>query len=210
MQIFEPALQLLKNLPVGVSAGLVIRHSIRFPILSEEEVYLAGLTPEGFAQAEEMGREIAKLRPIRRILASPVQRCIDTAASIAAGANWPETPQTEFRLSHPHIEPVWSSLANQRSDTVIPGPVQALLNLVFSGPAADGAVDIFVTHDTIVAVLAGYFLGHIFRYPDYWPDYLEGVLLWRVDDRVYLRWRDEEKLVARWPLEGGRQFPLGF
>jgi hypothetical protein len=210
MRIFEPALQLLHHLPSDASAGLVMRHSIRFPIVSEAEVYLAGLTPEGFEQAEEMGREIAKLRRLRRLFASPVQRCIDTAASIAKGANSQLLPQIEFRLSHPHIEPVWSSLSTRR-DKAMPAPVQAVLKLVLSEPEpGDGSLDIFVTHDTIVAVLAGYFLGHVFKYPDYWPDYLEGVLLWRVKDEIYLRWRDEEKMIARWPLETSRQFHFGF
>ena len=210
MRIFESTIKLLSNLPVDASAGLIIRHSIRFPILSEAEVYLAGLTPEGFEQAEELGREIAAMRRLRHLMASPVQRCIDTAASIAKGANWQVVPQTEFRLSHPHIEPVWSNLSLRRLDKSIPAPVQAVLKLVLSEPASDGALDIFVTHDTIVAVLAGYFLGHVFKYPDYWPDYLEGVLLWRIGDEIYLRWRDEEKMIAHWPLQTSRQFHFGF
>ena len=211
MRIFGPTLNLLNNLPLGTPAGLVLRHSIRFPILSDEEVYLAGLTPEGFEQAEALGKELIQRRPLGRLMASPVVRCIDTAISIAKGADWQVKLTTEFRLSHPHIESVWDGLPPHRSEKTMPAPVRAVLDLVLNGQdERGGALDVFVTHDTIVAVLAGFFLGHVFQYPDYWPDYLEGVLIWRNDTEIYLRWRNEEKVIGRWPLETSRQLRFGF
>lgn len=210
MRIFEPTLTLLNNLPADTPAGLVLRHSIRFPILNDAEVYLAGLTPEGFEQAEALGGELSRLRPLGRLMSSPIARCIDTASAIAKGANWKSTPTTEFRLSHPHIESVWNAMPLRRSEKSVPEPVRAVLDLVLNGQNEAGVLDVFVTHDTIVAALAGFFLGHVFQYPDYWPDYLEGVLIWRYNSEIHLRWRNEEKDIGRWPLETHCQLRLGF
>ncbi len=209
MRIFEPALNLLQRLPANTPAGLVLRHSTRFPILTNDQVYLAGLTPEGFEQAEALGSELARLRPLGRLMASPVVRCIDTASSIAKGAGWQAIPAIEYRLSHPHIEPVWSTLSLRRFEKTMPVPVRAVLDLVLNGQN-ESDLDVFVTHDTIVASLAGYFLGHAFHYPDYWPDYLEGVLIWRIDKEIFLGWRNDVKVIASWPLETSHQLSLKF
>ena len=52
--------------------------------------------------------------------------------------------------------------------------------------------------------------GIISIYPDYWPDFLEGVLIWRNADQVHLRWRDEERVIGPWPIAGIRQLDFGF
>lgn len=229
MAIYDQTLALLNGLPAGTPAGLLLRHSTRYPILSEEDVFQAALTPEGIKQAEELGVELGRGWRLGRLLSSPVGRCVDTAAAIARGAGWRETPNTEFRLSHPHIEPVWEAMPHVEfrlsephiepvwdamplrwPDCALPAQVEAVINLVLEDPAGPGSLDLFVTHDTILAVIAGIFTGHIFRWPDYWPDYLEGIIIWRSGDGLHLRWRDDEKVIGAWPQPAAGQLRLGF
>ena len=209
MQIYQPALKMLRGLSDETHAALVIRHSTRFPILSDEDVYSAGLTEEGLTQAQRFGEALSALRKPGRLLSSPVGRCLDTAQAIARGANWDLPVQSDYRLSHPFIERVWSGPAVQWKKDPLPDPVHAILDLVVQGDERDGGLDLFITHDTVVAALAGYFTGMRFQYPEYWPNYLEGILIWRCANRVYLKWREIETVIDPWPLAQTGQMELG-
>ena len=49
-------------------------------------------------------------------------------------------------------------------------------------------MNIYVTHDAILAALVGW----LFRLPVYregWPDFLDGVLLWRMAGKLHCAWR---------------------
>jgi hypothetical protein len=143
------------------------------------------------------------------LLSSPVERCLDTAQAIARGAGWDLKVKSDVRLSHPYIERVWSGPLIQWKKDPLPESVQAILELVLFGDEKHTGLDIFTTHDTVVAVLAGYFTGRSFQYPDYWPNYLEGILIWRSDNRVHLRWREFETVLDPWPVEKSGQMELG-
>jgi broad specificity phosphatase PhoE len=210
MFFYETPLALIRQLPGSVRGVFVMRHSIRFPIVSESEVYTAGLTPEGLAQAEQFGARLGQLRQPGRMLSSPVQRCLDTAASIARGAGWSTEVKPEYLLSHPFIEPVWNALPITWGKDPLPDHLARLVDLIFNGENQPGTLDLCVTHDTIVASLAGYFTGVPFKYPEYWPDFLEGVLLWQVEGIAHLRWREHECVIGPWPMPGVRQMSFEF
>jgi len=209
MQLYEPALELVRSIPLDIHAGLILRHSARYPILSEEDVYSAGLTGEGIAQAELFGKALAESRQPGRLFASPVDRCLDTALAISRGARWDLPVTADYRLSHPFIERLWSGPQIRWQKDPLPEPVQSILELVLNCAGVGGALDIFSTHDTVVAVLAGYFAGVSFHYPEYWPNFLEGVLVWRRANQVHLKWRDFETVLDSWPVEGSGQMELG-
>lgn len=208
MQLFEPALELVRSIPVDIHVGLILRHSARFPILSEEDVYSAGLTGEGIAQAEMFGKALAEIRQPGCLFASPVDRCLDTALAISRGAGWDLPVTADYRLSHPFIEKIWSGPPVQWQKDPLPKPIQSILDLVLNCDEVDGTVDIFSTHDTVVAVLAGYFTGLSFHYPEYWPNFLEGVLVWRIANQVHLKWRQFETILNSWPVEKTGQMEL--
>ena len=103
MPLYEAPLAMIGQLSASFGGVFVLRHSARYPILSLEDVYGAGLTEEGVEQAEWLGMELKKLRPPGRLISSPVGRCLDTAAAIARRAGWEGTVQPDYRLSHPFI-----------------------------------------------------------------------------------------------------------
>jgi hypothetical protein len=210
MSFYESPLNMVSHLSESFRGVLVIRHSARYPILSDDQVFTAGLTAEGVQQAERLGMELKKVRRPGRLLSSPVARCLDTAAAIARGAGWEGEVKPDYRLSHPFIEPAWNALPVAWGKDPLPEPVAKLLDLVMAGEDIPGRLDICVTHDTIVAVLAGYFTGVHFDYPYYWPDFLEGVLLWQNGGNVHLRWRAYELTIGPWPIPNLRQLNLGF
>ncbi len=210
MEIFESPLAMVRSLPEACHARLVIRHSARFPILNQDEVFTMGLTPLGIAQSEKLGAALAPLRKPGRLLTSPVGRCLDTARGIAHGAGWSTEVCPEYRLSHPFIEPVWNALPIYWKKDPMPDQLVELMYLLLEGADQPETLDLFATHDTIVAALAGFFTGIHFFYPDYWPDYLEGVLIWRNKDQVHLRWRTDEIVIGPWPTPGIHQLDLGF
>ena len=209
MQLYRAALEMVRGLPDDTHAGLVIRHSARHPILSDDDIFSAGLTAEGVSQAEQFGKALTAIRKPGRMVSSPVERCLDTAQAISRGAGWEQTIQANYRLSHPFIERVWSGPWRQWKKDPVPDPLQAILDLVLNSVEMPGSLDIFSTHDTVVGVLAGYFTGVSFQYPDYWPDFLEGVLFWRNANRVHLKWREFETTLEPWPPKRNTQMELG-
>ncbi len=239
MELYEAPLAMIAQLPATFGGVFVLRHSARYPILTDAEVYSAGLTPEGVQQAERLGAEIQKLRRPGRLLSSPVARCLDTAAALARGAGWEVAVQPDYRLSHPFIEPAWNALTSsgpprtpllpygssklgerdergERDATltgvqgVLPSPIAGLLDLIVAGERAPGTLDLMVTHDTIVGTLAEYFTGVHISFPEVWPDFLEGVLLWQNAGELHLRWRDRERVIGPWPIPSFKQMELRF
>ena len=209
MELFQSAFELVRSLPADTHGGLVIRHSARFPILNEEDVITAGLTTDGIRQAERFGKSLAGLRQPGQLLSSPIERCQDTLKAIARGAGWDNPVKTDYRLSHPYIERIWAGPAIQWKRDPLPVPLHAILDQVLSGDDSSGSLDIFTTHDTVLAVLASYFTGVSFQYPDYWPNFLEGILIWRRNNQVHLKWREHETILGPWPLEKTGQLALG-
>lgn len=181
----------LDHIPNDRPVALLMRHSARHPILDPAEPYLAKLTEEGIHMAEELGGIIGKRFTCGRIMSSPVDRCIDTASSIARGAGWAVHVQSDNRLSHPFMEPAWEQLARGEVNGVLPEQVLAALDMILYPSSPLPALDIMVTHDTHVGAVTGCLL----KVPvtgDNWPAFLEGIFLWRAGQYVKARWRGIE------------------
>ncbi len=175
--------------------ALILRHSVRYPIVDEESVITAGLTPEGVRLAEELGARLAEIRPVQWIITNYINRCIDTAKAISRGAEFVSGLVQDHRLSHPFIGPVWDALPIAWPKDPMPHQVREVLEMVFSTEDVPGALDVYVTHDTIVGVMAGYFMDEDFD-PSNWPEYLEGILLWQDQDELCAMWRGKVRRFA--------------
>lgn len=184
--------------------ALIVRHSIRVPILTISEVYFARLTPEGISLAEQFGAELTHWRTIGRLFSSPVSRCVDTAIAIRKGARLEEKVRIDDSIGHAHIVPVWNLLPACYPYDPVPSQFGRLLRTVFARPETPGMLDIFVTHDTVVGVLGGYFFCDNVKGPNL-PDFLEGVGIWQEDGQIHLAWRGKEKLI---PVEIMEEIPL--
>lgn len=77
--------------------------------------------------------------------------------------------------------------------------VRTLIELVADGLRCSGRLNVFVTHDSILAVLVAWVLGSLIEQVG-WPDYLDGLLIWRSGEGLNITWREFRK--ATYPLGG--------
>jgi len=178
----------LSRVPDDRPAVILMRHAARFPITDPYDHSMVSLTDEGVRDAEVLGVLLKSRFKPGRLLSSPVERCINTAAAIARGAAWSEPVTVDERLSHPFIAPGWLLVERGKLTTSIPFQVLVVLYLMLQQGGDQPRFDVLVTHDTVVGAV----VGGTLRMPvlgDDWPRFLEGVFAWREADRVILRWR---------------------
>jgi hypothetical protein len=184
--------------------ALLMRHSVRFPIIHPADTYVVGLTEEGVRLAEELGELLGKDFLPGRLRSSPIGRCRATAEAIARGAGWTAKVRADRRLSHPFIQPAWDLVESRRLDGALPEPVPQVLDWIAGPPEtvrqaylplleARPQLDVLVTHDTIVGAVVNCLLREPVLGPD-WPGYLEGVLFWWSAGQVHARWRGIERV----------------
>lgn len=181
----------LGRIPRDRPVALLMRHSARHPIIDPSDPDAALLTEEGVRLAEEFGGLLKGQTACGRLMSSPVERCLDTAAAIARGAGWETKVQADLRLSHPFIEPAWEKFQRGEVDGVLPAQVRAAFDLLMGTANPAPAIDIMVTHDTIVGAMVGCLLKAPVT-EQYWPGFLEGVFLWRNERKIHALWRGEE------------------
>lgn len=173
---------------------LLMRHSARFPITDPERGFEVPLTPEGVRMAEELGAVLGKGFSCGRLLASPVGRCMATADAIARGARWERQALAEERISHPFIEPAWDLLCAGKVNGILPRPVREALEMLLDHPQPQSMLEVMVTHDTVVGAVVGCLL-HAPVHGEHWPEFLEGVFLWREGEQLAALWRGELRLL---------------
>ena len=205
--------------PRECDVGLVLRHAQREDIPSGSFGEDVRLTVKGVKAAERLGERISDKSP-GRVVSSPIQRCVDTARAICRGAGWSVEVTTDSRLgnhgpfaSDPETagqlfmdigisEIVRRQLNHDQAPKGFRDTskgIRILLNHTSQGLGLDGRVSIYVTHDAILAALVGW----LFRLPVYdegWPNYLDGMLLWRSAGRLNCWWRGLQQ--AADPLRG--------
>ena len=199
----------LSLVPPESDVSLVLRHAEREEIPRGTFGEDVRLTVAGVAHAEELGTRLSG-RELSVLRSSPLPRCTATAGAIARGAGWDAEAVTD-RLLGDHGPFV--------TDASVCGPlfleveIRELVRLQLSGrrpppgmrSTAEGAgmfletaagdlggkglLNIHVTHDAILAVLVGHLFGlGVGDFP--WPGYLDGLLLWRSDERLHFSWRE--------------------
>lgn len=180
----------LNRIPRDRPVALLMRHSERFPIVDPAEPYLAQLTPDGVRLAEELGGLLGDRFAHGKFMSAPVDRCRDTAAAIAHGAGWATEVRAEEVLSHPFIGPAFDQLSRGEVNGELAYQAHAVLDLLLDFGERPAGLDVSVTHDTILCVVAGCLL----KAPvlgSFWPDYLEGVFAWRDGLRTCFLWRGD-------------------
>ncbi|HVP21949.1 MAG TPA: histidine phosphatase family protein [Anaerolineaceae bacterium] len=180
----------LAAFPADRPVSLLMRHSLRVPILENKDVYLAGLTTEGAEIARCFGNNVSQIRTVGRILTSPVSRCVDTALLIAQGAGWRHFVEISDCLSHAFMLPVPNLMPPGRRDDQLSVQVSALLDLLIGGHSSLASVDLFITHDTVIEALAGNLLGVELRTNGNVPNYLEALFVWVEDGEIFISWRN--------------------
>ncbi len=203
----------VRSLPAQADAALILRHAEREEIPQGTFGVDVPLTSCGAASAERLGAMLSCIRPSVCVTASPVPRCESTAKAILRGGGWTEEVVLDWRLGGPGPfvvdEEVSGALflevgtmeivRHQLTCTEPPAGmrptaegVDLLLGLTTNKLRSRGRMNVYVTHDAILAVLVAY----LYRLPideiD-WPGYLDGMLLWRCGNRLHFIWRGLEQ-----------------
>ncbi len=198
----------LAEVPEGVDASLVIRHAEREAIPAGTFGHDANLTAEGTQAAEHLGAALSENRALT-IVSSPVPRCVQTARAMFRGAGTSAELLTDRHLGGPgafivdseaagplFLELPIPEIARRQLQDAMPLPgmrptpegVEILQELATSPLGENGRLHVFVTHDIILSV----FVASIFRSSleeTGWPDFLEGLLLWRHSGRLQFSWK---------------------
>ncbi len=199
----------LRALPSQADAALVLRHAERGPIPAGTFGADVALTPGGVTSAERLGAVLAGMRARVSATTSPVPRCVATARAILRGGGRPEEVTPDWRLGDPgpfvvdtqQSGPLFLKLGpleiarRQLEDAeppngmrTAPEGVELLLELVMDDLGTSGRLNIYVTHDSILAVFVACLYGLSVDEIG-WPGYLDGLLLWRDDERLRFVWR---------------------
>ena len=152
------------------------------------------------------------------MISSPIPRCVETATAITRGAGWPASVATDWRLgehgpfvSEPEVSGqlflevgIAELVRRQLHDPQTPPGMRdtaegarTLLDFASEGLEDRGRMNVYVTHDAILAAMVGW----LFRLPVYeegWPDFLDGLLVWRSEGLLHCAWSELHQ--ATYPL----------
>ena len=205
---------LLHSIERGLTLGpctAIIRHAECPPIPEGSWGNELSIRPAGVRASQALGRALGGC--LGALVASPVLRCVQTAEQVGVGAGRAEPAiATDTRLGAPgaHIaladelgtlfldRDTRDIVADVLSGVSTPGlrppreVAEVLVDMASSLPREPGTVDVCVTHDAIVATLAGGLLGErpeLIR--SEWPNFLEGVVLAWAGVEPVVVWRGE-------------------
>ena len=205
-------------IPKEVNASLVIRHAEREDIPAGTFGHEVNLTAGGILEAEQFGAALSEKRALT-VVSSPVPRCVQTAQAMVRGAGSSAKVVADRHLGAPGAfivdaetaGPLFLGLpipeiARRQLQDAMPLPgvrptpegVEILLELATNPLGDNGQLHVFITHDIILSV----FVASIFRSTVEeagWPDFLEGLILWRSSDEVQASWRRFHKSLS-YPL----------
>ncbi len=206
-------LEAIAAIPDRRDAALVIRHAEREQIPPGTFGVDVSLTAHGVASAAQLGKALGADRQVC-VASSPVTRCVQTAEAILQGCGSDSGVLLDHRLGDPgpfvvdpevagplfletdilaivrhqlsHAEP----LSGMRSTDY---GVRILLDLVADGLECSGRLNVYVTHDAIQAVLIASAFGSSIHQVG-WPDYLDGLLIWKSCEGLSVSWRGVHKV----------------
>lgn len=197
--------ELMKLITKGARAGLVIRHGRRHPIPKNSADWGNSilLTEEGKLEARQFGALLKGLS--LQTFHSPVPRCRETAQCIMDGARLGETSPIEHQMlgnpgiyfdgTYGHEESMLKDYFGFMEQYLEAGSASGMRN--FSSASHDlitevtlrcreCQISVFVTHDLHAASLMR-FTGVKNSNRHDWCDYLEGVCVLIMDEKVSLR-----------------------
>lgn len=190
--------------------SLLVRHATRPEIPTATYGNDLSITTEGRQKATELGQLLK--RRLGRVVTSPVIRCVQTAESILFGSRAIGAPIPERALGDPGV---WITdrevvgdiflklgpegvVKRQVAEYPLPGitplniGVSRLLDLMLAAPSGTGLIDVFVSHDAVIAPLL-YVALDAKKLSSVWPQYLEGALFSCEDDNLEIIWRGERR-----------------
>ena len=204
----DSLVQRLAEIPRNTAAAIFLRHAEREEIPPGEFGEDVCLTASGVAESERLGSLLSALDSVR-VASSPVPRCVETSRAILRGAGCAGEVTLDQRLGDPGpfvVEPevagrlflrtgILELTRRQLSGEDPPAGmrktfegVTLLLDAATSAMRAGAGLNLLVTHDAILAVLVAHLYG-VQVDEIIWPDYLDGLVLWRDRELLRFSWR---------------------
>ncbi len=195
----------LALVPDHVAAGLLIRHSLRYPIPPGEYGTDIPLTPEGIQLAEQWGKAMGA--SVGNVFSSLSGRCVETGKAVIRGSGQHIRVETSKILSDVFLQyetagrlflkkdPLWvvnRLLQGIPLDGITPinEGVRQLADFMFgSFPDTEAKINLYITHDSILAPFVYHLLGKNTIEENDWPRMPEGAFFWKQRHRLFLVWR---------------------
>lgn len=187
---------------------VLVRHAERFAIADGDVGLDVPLTEKGRRDAVAWGVRYGE--DLRKILSSPILRCVDTANCIVEGARFRQKVLISAKLGDPgpyvvdgriawaNWERLGSAELNRRLMTTreeLPGMVEPLMgakrlvDFMLTTADRNPGIYVYVTHDNIIAITIAQLLGTVAEYKgDGWPDYLQASAWWRSGSKLFCEW----------------------
>ena len=191
MSLPDYLIEAFQDLPVDQTINVLMRHSARFPIESDAEVFTAQLTPEGKELAYNFGEWLSEKFEFGKIISSPVNRCIETGISIANGAGNGKVVLPDPVLSHPNENGEYDQMDDFLENGIWPERISKIADKMFPVEETN-KLNFFITHDTVLALMAAYWLGIDIRAPQDWPKFLEPMFFWKSKGKMMISFRGNE------------------
>jgi broad specificity phosphatase PhoE len=188
----------------------LLRHAERVAIPIGEWGNELGLTSTGEHSCKLFANDLN--HRLTQVYSSPLERCTQTAAILAKSAKHSVVTTSQllgapgificdeglvenYFLQYSVADIVKHLLSEDRNPPGFchstPTTVFKLINFMLSTAGSSG-ITLFITHDSILSVVLGYFFKEI-SLDMLWPDYLEGLYMWQSDQRLHLAYRDTRK-----------------
>ena len=185
---------------VSGAQALLIRHAKREPILSADTVWDARLTDEGRLDAQSFGAALAPFS-FGGAFASPIPRCMETAALILDGWGHPQkTVQSDWFLLNAYVRDkaaVKAQFEVHDSDQLVLDHVAGMPLDGFFSPQegskrllreiamrmAPDALTLFVSHDALLMPLYAHYFGARFSKATWFPC-LHGAVISKSDSGI--------------------------
>ena len=199
-----------EDLPSYSGAVLLMRHSVRYPMVAGQFGTQIELTPTGIERANDLGRTWGSR--IQKVSSSSSYRCVKTGEQIILGAGLNATTLHNPPLGEPgafinHSEKAIETMKDYGPMELVNALLQGdslsghvdvsegtriILQSFFSDNPPKGTIRIEVTHDTILAAMIYHLLGLTSISEKDWPRMLEGALLWQEEEKICWKWRGDE------------------
>lgn len=185
----------LEDINTEGSYSILIRHGDRNKIPDGEFGNEVELNEKGFRRSLELGQNIKNLR-VNRIYTSPITRCVQTAESIKAGLEQEVEIIETILLGDPgpfveNAEKAGISYLKlgfkQCYETLLDGKIvdgnrstqegADLLSEYIKKNASPCGVNIFVSHDMIIALYSDKTFGKRYSLGANWINYLDGLII---------------------------------
>ena len=176
------------NIPTNQTINVLMRHSERFPIQSDAEVFTAQLTPVGKETAYKFGIWLSEKYEIGKIFSSPINRCVETGIFLAKGSGNGKVVLPDPVLSHPNENGEYNQMGDYLTTGDWPDRIKQIAEKMF--PENDSKkMNFFISHDTVLAIMAAYWLDMDIRAPEDWPKFLEPMFFWKSEGKWTISFR---------------------